>query len=254
MDTRNAKGENTHKQQPSIGKWILLGIVILGISLFFIFDLGRYFTLNALKDNKDSLRGFTETNYALTAALFVLIYCVQTALSLPGATILTLAGGFLFGTFTGGFFVNIGATSGAALAFLASRYLFKETVERKFGKKLGSMQEGFENNAFNYLLTLRLIPLFPFFLVNLASGLTRIKLPTYILATAIGILPGSLVYSNAGKQLGTINSLKDIASPGVMGAFVLLGLLSMVPVLFNKWKSSAAQKAKIDNKHITSKI
>ncbi len=254
MHTEKSEEKNTGKQQSGIGKWVLFGTVIVSITLFFIFDLGRYFTLDALKDNKDALRRFTETNYVLTAALFVLIYCVQTALSLPGATILTLAGGFLFGTFTGGFFVNIGATSGAALAFLASRYLFKETVERKFGTKLSSMQEGFANNAFNYLLTLRLIPLFPFFLVNLASGLTRIKPSTYISATAIGILPGSLVYSNAGKQLGTINSLKDIASPGVMGAFVLLGLLSMVPVLYNKWKGSAVQKAKVGHKNIPSKI
>lgn len=254
MNTNNAKEKNTEKQQSRTGKWILLCTVLLGIALFFIFDLGRYFTLNALKENKDALQTFTETNYALTAALFVLIYCVQTALSLPGATILTLAGGFLFGTFTGGLFVNLGATSGAALAFLASRYLFKETVENKFGKKLATMQEGFENNAFNYLLTLRLIPLFPFFLVNLASGLTRIKLSTYIGATAIGILPGSLVYSNAGKQLSTINSLKDIASPGVLGAFILLGLLSMVPVFYNKWKNASKNKVEAVNKQLTSKI
>ncbi len=254
MKTKNTKENNRNKQQSNTRKWILLSIVILGIALFFIFDLGRYFTLDALKENKDTLKNFTKTNYALTAALFVLVYCVQTALSLPGATILTLAGGFLFGTFAGGLLVNIGATSGATLAFLSSRYLFKETVENKFGKKLSSMQEGFENNAFNYLLTLRLIPLFPFFLVNLASGLTRIKLSTYIAATAIGILPGSLVYTNAGKQLGTINSLKDIASPGVLGAFVLLGLLSMVPVFYNKWKASKRNKAEENPKHVASKV
>lgn len=254
MHTNKLGKKNTGKQQSNAKKWVLLGTVVVSITLFFIFDLGRYFTLGALKDNKDALQTFTETNYALTAALFVLIYCVQTALSLPGATILTLAGGFLFGTFTGGLFVNIGATSGAALAFLASRYLFKETVEHKFGKSLSAMQEGFENNAFNYLLTLRLIPLFPFFLVNLASGLTRIKLATYFVATAIGILPGSLVYSNAGNQLGTINTLKDVASPGVMGAFVLLGLLAMVPVFYNKWKHSVEKKAKIGSNHAASKI
>ncbi len=222
----------------SAGKGIVLAIFALAIALFFVFDLGNLFTLGALKENKEALQNYTQSHFGLSALLFILVYCVQTALSLPGAGIMTLTGGFLFGTWMGGLFANIGATSGAALAFLAARYLFRDTIEKKFGKKLQGIQEGFASNGFNYLLTLRLIPLFPFFLINLAAGLTRIRLSTYVLATAIGIIPGSLVFSNAGNQLGTIDSLKDIASPGVLGAFVLLGLLALVPILYQKMKTA----------------
>ena len=174
--------------------------------------------------------------------LYIVIYIVQTAFSLPGAAILTLAGGFLFGALLGTVYVNIGATVGATLAFIAARYLFRDAVEKKFGHKLDAIQQGFAKNAFNYLLTLRLIPLFPFFLVNLASGLTRMHLPTYVVGTTLGILPGSFVFANAGKQLGTINSLEDIASPGVIGAFVLLGLLALVPVIYQKVKKVLIEK------------
>jgi uncharacterized membrane protein YdjX (TVP38/TMEM64 family) len=163
-----------------------------------------------------------------------------TGLSLPGAVILTLAGGFLFGAVWGTLFVNLGATTGATLAFLASRYLLHDWVERKFGKWLGPVQQGFAQNAFSYLMTLRLIPLFPFFVVNLVSGLTRMNIGTYVAATALGIIPGSFVYAYAGRQLGTINSLKDIASPGVIGAFVLLGVLALVPSLYKKWSGKLA--------------
>jgi uncharacterized membrane protein YdjX (TVP38/TMEM64 family) len=133
--------------------------------------------------------------------------------------------------------VNIGATTGATLAFLAARYLLRDWVEQKFGSKLGSIQKGFANNAFSYLMTLRLIPLFPFFLVNMVSGLTRVSVGTYVAATALGIIPGSFVYAYAGRQLGTINSLKEIASPNVLLAFTLLGVLAMVPVLYKKFSA-----------------
>ncbi len=179
-------------------------------------------------------------HFGLLSALFVLAYVAVTGFSLPGAVILTLAGGFLFGFVWGTLFVNLGATTGATLAFLSSRYLLRDWVERKFGKWLGPVQQGFTNNAFSYLLTLRLIPLFPFFVVNLVSGLTRMNVGTYVVATALGIIPGSFVYAYAGRQLGTINSLKDIASPGVIGAFVLLGLLALVPSLYKKWSGKPA--------------
>jgi uncharacterized membrane protein YdjX (TVP38/TMEM64 family) len=217
-------------------------ILALGIAVaaFFYFDLGQFLSLQALKDNRDYLLSFTETHAGVAAALFVLAYVAVTGLSLPGAVILTLAGGFLFGFVWGTLFVNLGATTGATLAFLASRYLLRDWVERKFGKWLGPVQQGFTNNAFSYLLTLRLIPLFPFFVINLVSGLTRMNVGTYIAATALGIIPGSFVYAYAGQQLGTINSLKDIASPGVIGAFVLLGLLALAPSLYKKWSGKPA--------------
>ena len=228
------------KRGLSAGKIAVVIAIGVAVAAFFYFDLGRFLSLQALKDNRDSLLSFTETHSAVAAALFVLVYVAVTGLSLPGAVILTLAGGFLFGFVWGTLFVNLGATTGATLAFLASRYLLRDWVERKFGKWLGPVQQGFANNAFSYLMTLRLIPLFPFFVVNLVSGLTRMNVGTYVAATAIGIIPGSFVYAYAGQQLGTINSLKDIASPGVIGAFVLLGLLALVPSLYKKWSGKPA--------------
>jgi uncharacterized membrane protein YdjX (TVP38/TMEM64 family) len=209
-------------------------VIGIAVGAFFYFDLGHYLTLDALKENRDRLLAFTEANYGSAAALFVVTYCIVTGLSLPGAAILTLAGGFLFGSLLGTAFVNLGATSGATLAFLAARYLLRDWVEQKFGSKLGPIQEGFATNAFSYLMTLRLIPLFPFFLVNMVSGLTRVSVGTYVAATALGIIPGSFVYAYAGRQLGTINSLKEIASPNVLLAFTLLGILALVPIIYKK--------------------
>jgi uncharacterized membrane protein YdjX (TVP38/TMEM64 family) len=224
----------TPAQPPLRSKIAILLGVGTAVGLFFYFDLGQFLSLEALKQNRDQLRAFTEAHYASAVGLFILAYIVVTGLSLPGAVILTLAGGFLFGSVLGTLFVNLGATTGATLAFLAARYLLRDWVERKFGKWLGSLQQGFAENAFSYLMTLRLIPLFPFFAINLVSGLTRMNVGTYVAATALGIIPGSFVYAYAGRQLGTINSLKEIASPNVIGAFVLLGLLALVPTVYKK--------------------
>lgn len=222
------------------GRIIIAAVMGLAIGAFFWFDLDTYLTLETVKANRDRLLAFTDGHRAAAVASFVITYCLVTGLSLPGAAILTLVGGFLFGGLLGTVVVNLGATSGATLAFLASRYLLRDWVERKFGTWLEPLQQGFEKNAFSYLITLRLIPLVPFFAVNLVSGLTRMNIGSYVAATALGIIPGSFVYAYAGQQLGTINSLKDIASPGVIGAFVLLGLLALVPNLYKKWSGKPA--------------
>jgi uncharacterized membrane protein YdjX (TVP38/TMEM64 family) len=227
--------------QGSNGSKVALALTIaVAVGAFFYFDLGQFLSLQTLKDNRDRLLAFTEAHYAAAVGLFVVAYAAVTGLSLPGAAIMTLAGGFLFGAVFGTILVNLGATTGATLAFLVARYLFRDAVERKFGKWLGPFQEGFAKNAFSYLMTLRLIPLFPFFVVNLVSGLTRINLSTYVAATALGIIPGSFVYAYAGRQLGTINSLKEIASPNVLAAFVLLGLLAVVPIIYKKLSGKQA--------------
>lgn len=223
----------------SVGKVIVLGLFALAVGAFVYFDITQYLSLEALKANRDSLLAYTETHYATAVAVFILAYCLQAALSLPGAAMFTLAGGFLFGTVAGVLYVNIAATSGATLAFLASRYLLRDWVERTFGDRLGPFQEGFATSAFSYLMTLRLVPLFPFFLVNLVSGLTRIRVGQYVLATSLGIIPGSVVFANAGRQLGSINSLGEIASPPVLGAFALLGLLALVPILYRKFSGKS---------------
>lgn len=222
------------------GRIVIVLVIAVAVGAFFYFDLGRFLSLTALKDNRDSLLAFTDANFMAAVAIFIGAYAMVAGLSLPGAVILTLAGGLLFGAGWATVFVNVGATTGATVAFLTARYLLRDTVEQKFGKWLGPFQEGFAKNAFSYLLTLRLIPLFPFFVVNLVSGLTRVSVGTYVAATALGIIPGSFVYAYAGRQLGTVNSLKEIASPNVIAAFVLLGLLALVPVIYKKYMAKSS--------------
>ncbi len=225
-------------------KIILLGIIGVAVGLFFYFDLGQYLSLESLKSNRDSLNQFYAENTWKMIFIFIGIYIITVALSLPGATILTLAAGAIFGSLTGTLVVNVGATVGATLAFLAARFLLRDWVEKKFGEKLKPFNDGFSNNAINYMLFLRLVPLFPFFLVNLVSGLTKIRLPIYFLGTMFGTLPGTFVYANAGSNLASINSLSDIASPGVLGAFALLGLFALIPTLYNKFKNKKASDEK----------
>ena len=222
------------RSESNRGKLVVALLFAAAIGAFFYFDLGRYLSLDSLKANRDSLLTFTETHYAASVAIFVGAYCLLVAASLPGAVFFTLAGGFLFGSALGTVYVNLGATSGATLAFLTARYLLRDWVEKKFGGRLAPLQQGFTTNAFSYLMTLRLIPLFPFFVVNMACGLTRVSLATYVTATAIGIIPGSFVFAYAGRQIGTISSLKEIASPNVLIAFTLLGLLALVPIVYQK--------------------
>ena len=243
METDMAHPNTISNDSPnsSTGK-ILTGIIFLiGIGAFFFFDLGQYLSLDSLKANRDLLLNYTESHYAIAVGTFILIYILQTTFSLPGGAILTLTGGFLFGSLMGTVFVNVGATLGATLAFLAARYLLRDWVERKFGDRLDTIQSGFAKNAFSYLMTLRLIPAFPFFLVNLVSGLTRVNLGTYVLATSLGIIPGSFVFAFAGRQLGSINSLGEIASPPVLLAFTLLGPLALMPIAYRKWTGKHPQ-------------
>lgn len=231
---------STSQKHAGLGK-LLLGLAVgLGIAVFFYFDLGAFLSLDGLKANRDHLLAFTAANYSSAVAIFVIGYCAVVGLSLPGGAIMTLAGGFLFGSVLGTLYVNVGATVGATLAFLVARYLLRDWVEQKFGSRLGPIQEGFAKNAFSYLMTLRLIPLFPFFLVNMVSGLTRVSVGTYMAATSLGIIPGSFVFAYAGRQLGTINSLREIASANVLTAFTLLGLLALVPVLYKKFAGRSA--------------
>ena len=226
---------DTADSAPSLtGRLFLVGFVLLTILTLIYFDFTTYLSLEAIKAHRDRLLQLTEAYYPFVVAAFIGTYIVQTACSLPGATIMTLLGGFLFGSVLGMFFVNVGATVGATLAFLAARYLLQEWVQRTFGDRLAALQKGFDRNAFSYLLTLRLIPLFPFFVVNLLSGLTRVNTRTYMAATSLGIIPGSFVYTYAGSQLGSINSLSEIASPRVVLALTFLGLLSFSSVLYRR--------------------
>ncbi|KMP12528.1 dihydrolipoamide dehydrogenase [Candidatus Nitromaritima sp. SCGC AAA799-A02] len=226
-------------------KLILLALVGLGIALFYVFDLGQYLSLESLKANRDRLDSVYRENALGMVLGFIGIYFVVVALSLPGATILTLTGGAIFGSVTGALIVNVGATLGATAAFLVARFILRDWVERKFGDKLEPINKGFSENAISYLLFLRLVPLFPFFLVNLVSGLTKVRLPVYFFGTMFGILPGSLVYANAGSNLARIDSLSDIASPGVLFALILLGVFALIPTLYHRYKNKKIQPSAV---------
>lgn len=210
---------------------------MIALFLFFYFDLKSYLTLAALKANRQTLLDYYAAHKVIMVAGFMTIYIVQTALSLPGAAILSLAAGAIFGSIMGTVYANIAATIGATLAFLVTRYLLRGVVLSKFGSKLEGMNRELEQRGLSYLLFLRLVPLFPFFLINLAAGLTRLPLRTFFFGTMLGIIPGGFVYVNAGASLATIDSLSGIASPRVLGSFALLGLFALVPVLYNKVKA-----------------
>lgn len=219
--------------------WKKLFILLVGavlVALFFWFDLGRYLTLEALKENREALLDFYAAHQAAMVAGFIAIYVVQTALSLPGAAILSLAAGAIFGALLGTVYAVIGATIGAVLAFLVTRYLFHDAVERKFGEKLAKLNRELDQAGLNYLLFLRLVPVFPFFLINLAAGLTKMPLRTFFFGTLIGIIPGGFVYVNAGASLASITSTREIASLRVLGSFALLGLFALVPVVYRKFR------------------
>ena len=210
---------------------------LVAVFLFFYFDLQRYMTLAALKANRQALLDYYAGHKLVMVTGFMAVYILQTALSLPGAAILSLAAGAIFGSIMGTLYANIAATTGATLAFLVTRYLLRDVVLHRFGSKLEGMNREMEERGFSYLLFLRLVPLFPFFLINLAAGLTRIPLRTFFFGTLLGIIPGGFVYVNAGASLATIDSLSGIISPRVLGSFALLGLFALVPVLYNKFKT-----------------
>ena len=215
---------------------IVLLVLAAAIALFFVFDLGRFLTLAALKANHQALVEFHRDHRLLTVGGFMVVYVVQTALSLPGAAILSLAAGALFGAAAGTVYAVIAATVGATLACVVTRYLLRDMVLGRFGDRLEGINRELEARGFNYLLFLRLVPVFPFFLINLAAGLTRLPLRTFVLATLVGIIPGGFVYVNAGASLATVDSLAAIASPRVLGSFALLGLFALVPVVYGRLK------------------
>ncbi|WP_194089401.1 FAD-dependent oxidoreductase [Vibrio hibernica] len=206
---------------------VFIGIFLL-ITLFFTFDLHHILTLEGIKSRMDEFYHWQRTSPFLVATVFFLIYIAVTALSLPGAAILTLAAGGLFGLTTGLFIVSFASTIGATLAFLVSRYILRDTIERKFSKRLKSINAGIEKDGAFYLFTLRLVPVFPFFLINLLMGLTKIKTRTFYLVSQIGMFAGTVVFVNAGTQLAQLDSLKGILSVNLILSFALLGLFPLI--------------------------
>ena len=202
---------------------ILVGIIII-VVLFIVFDLEQYLTLTYLKSSKESFGALYGDHPVLVVGAYMLIYIVVTGLSLPGAAILTLAGGALFGFLVGTIAVSFASTIGATLACFFSRFILRDWVQGRFGDKLSTINQGIEQEGPFYLFILRLIPVFPFFVINLVVGLTHMRLTTYYWVSQIGMLPGTMVYVNAGKELGKLESLSGILSPSLLVSFVILGL------------------------------
>lgn len=206
---------------------ILIALLIAAVALYQM-GLKDYLTLDALKAQQDNFASAYADNAALVIGIFFLVYVVSTALSLPGAALLTLLGGALFGVVTGTIIVSFASSIGATLAFLGSRFLLRDWVQEKFGDRLKAINEGVAKDGAFYLFSLRLIPVVPFFIINLAMGLTPIKTRTYYWVSQLGMFLGTLVYVNAGTQLAQIDSLGDIASPGLLASFAALGLFPWI--------------------------
>ena len=209
-------------------KTLLLLLIATGVAVFFIFDLQQYLTLEALKSKQAVFESYRINNHGFTVLIYGIVYIAVTGLSLPGATVLTLAGGAIFGLFWGTVIVSFASTIGATLAFLAARFLFRDAVKSRFGSRLQEIDEGVNRDGAFYLFTLRLIPVFPFFIINLVMGLTALKTRTFYWVSQVGMLAGTIVYVNAGTQLAKIESLSGILSPGLLGSFVLLGLFPLL--------------------------
>ena len=228
----------------------LVGIIITILVIFFAFDLGQFLTLEYIKGQQHQIDALYAENNFLTLASFFLLYILVTGTSLPGATILTLAAGAVFGLLNALILVSFASSIGASLAFVISRYLFRETVEARFGSSLKAINDGIEKDGAFYLFALRLVPAFPFFVINLVMGLTPIKLKTFYWVSQLGMFAGTIVYVNAGTQLAQINSAAEILSAELIISFVLLAMLPFVGrVIVNqlKYRKALAGFAKPSN-------
>jgi uncharacterized membrane protein YdjX (TVP38/TMEM64 family) len=211
---------------------MLVLLIGVAISAFFVLDVGRFFTLEYVQSQRENFLSFYTEHQLLTIALYFVIYVIVTALSLPGAAIMTLVGGGIFGLLTGTIVVSFASTIGATLAFLASRFLLRDYVQRRFAEKLHAINRGIEKEGAFYLFTLRLIPIFPFFVINLVMGLTPLKTQQFFFVSQIGMLAGTIVYVNAGSQLASIESVGDILSPSLLLSFALLGVFPLLAKKF----------------------
>lgn len=224
----------------------ILAVFAAAIAAFFGFGLHTYLSFDQLRQNRGALMAYVATMQVKAVLLFVLAYAVATALSLPGAVILTLTGGFLFGIWEGTIAVVTGATLGAVILFLTARSLLADVLRSKAGPWLAKMETGFKDDALSYLLVLRLIPGFPFFIVNLVPAFLGVPLRTFVIGTFLGIIPGTFVFTSIGAGLGSIFnsmqefSLKGALTPQVVTALVGLAVLSLIPVVYKRLASRSA--------------
>jgi len=227
-------------------RFLPLAVVAVGIAMFFVLGLDRFLTFDALRENRAQLADFVDAQGILAIALYIFVYALSVALSVPGAAVLTIAGGLLFGQWFGAFYVVVGATLGAIGVFLIARTALGDALRKRAGPAMQKMEAGFQENALSYLLVLRLIPLFPFFLVNIVPAFLGVNLRTYVMGTFIGIIPGSFVYATVGAGLGSIFerneafTLQGILTPEIMAALIGLAVLALLPVAYKKFKKNTA--------------
>ena len=233
----------------SYKRLIPVAVLALGLVLFFVFDLGRFLSFETLRQNRAALLGWVETYGVVAALIYMLIYAAAIAFSLPGGAVLTITGGFMFGSIWGTLCVVIAATAGATALFLIAKTSFGDALRAKAGPALQRMQEGFQEGALSYLLVLRLVPLFPFFLVNLVPAFLGVSLRVYVLGTFIGIIPGTFVFATVGAGLGSVFDQGEtftaagILTPQIITALVGLAVLALIPVVYKKIKARSGKSA-----------
>jgi uncharacterized membrane protein YdjX (TVP38/TMEM64 family) len=234
---------------------LIVAAIVIAVILFKVLGLGQYLTLDYLKASQDKFSQLYGENRLTVIATYMAIYIAVTALSLPGAAVMTLAGGAMFGFWIGFVVVSFASTIGATLACFVARFLLRDWVQNRFGDKLSTINKGIEKEGAFYLFSLRLVPIFPFFVINLAMGLTTMKLLTFYWVSQIGMLPGTMVYVNAGKELGQIESLSGILSPGLILSFVILGLFPItVKKLLTFYKKKTGKLLPEEKESINDKV
>jgi len=219
-----------------IKKIILLLLVVVAAVFVRNSQYADMLTIESLKANSDAIHSFVAGHFAVSALIFLIAYIAIAALNIPGAAVMSLGGGYIFGALAGTFLAVTGATIGAGLSFLMSRYIIGKSLNVKYAKQLARFNKELESNGYFYMLTLRLIPIFPFFLINILAGLTKMNLTTFLWTTYLGMIPGGFVYVYSGSRLNEVTSIRDIFSAGMLSAFALFGLLMLVPVIYKKIK------------------
>ena len=215
-----------------------LCVIFFGASIFYFFEIGNFLSFEWLKDNQRLLEIFYQSNPLTVMVCFVSLFLFIGLFLLPGATLLSVFSGAVFGLPLGPLLVSVGSTLGALLAFYVARYILKNWVEERFGERLHPIQEGLCKNDIHYMLFLRLVPIAPFFLVNIAMGASQISWKVFMAGTLLGKLPAIWIYANAGSNLANLRSLADINSPRIIVALTLLCLLTLIPVAYKKIKNA----------------
>jgi uncharacterized membrane protein YdjX (TVP38/TMEM64 family) len=236
--------QDGERRSGRVGRYVPIVLVIAGLAFGYAMGWQRYLSLTYLAESRDVLKAYVAQHYALSLVFFAAVYVLAVAFSFPAATVLTIFGGFLFGWLVGGTVVAFAATAGATLLFIAARSAFGDILCQRVSGKAAKLARGFEENAFSYLLALRLAPIFPFFFVNIAPALFDVRLRTYVAATFLGILPGTFAYSYLGEgvdsvlvaaqEAGREPSVHDLVTPKIVLAFALLALVALIPAVVRK--------------------